>query len=706
MNKAIIPESTVNAIDSTVLGYKFSHVKMSESTMPYTWGMLKNEIKTPQQVVKERSSCLAVQTSGKKTSDAVIKHNSFSSCWIDIDGDDYTLEQVIKLVSNVCLSSLVVYSTASSCREKDGIINGKRWRVIIPLSSETDRHTWLDIQKALVTLCKGDKSAGRVQQILFLPNNPPLISNIAGQGQHYEYKVIEDQPLLDPQSLPAKIKAEIEREQRITKAYNAVKDIKPHAELDQSTLDGIARINEHYDLHDLLIHFGYEWNSRAYRSPNSSSGGYGLIPIDNVRWISFHTCDEMGRDAEVCKYGDTFDVLVCHKYGGDFNKALRDELNLIDPEGQKQRQRTHMENQANTSINHFDNVSSTTPLNFSDFALNSMVNAMKQQMLDDVYILGEFALLGQITNLYAGPNTGKTLTTIKLLIDAVNDGNIKGKDVFYINADDTYRGLVNKTELLNKYEINMLAPGHNGFERIHVEQIISNMVRTDTAKGKIIIIDTLKKFSDLMDKRASSNFMELLRQFASKGGSAILLAHINKHRDDEGKPIFQGTTDSVDDADCCYTIDCIENFTGTDYRGIETTRKSIMFENFKSRGDVKQKHTYNYEIIKGEPYESIINSFKSVNENDALRLKEEQRVSGLLEDNADHIECVLDGIKIGENQKTQLIERLMHQQAISKAAARKVLDNHEGDDPKAGHRWKCKKGGDKNVKIYEGITVF
>lgn len=705
MTTPIVPETSVNAIDDVLIGYKFNHIKATQSTSPYTWSMLKESMRTPQEVDKNKANCLAVQTSGSKTQEAVNNRGYLNSCWIDIDDVNYTLEEVKELINSTCLSASAIYSSASSCRVKGGKANHKRWRVIIPLAAETHIETWLDIQKALCTLCNGDKSAIRTQQILFLPNNPPLIGDDLGQ-LHYEYAITEDKPLLDPRALPEKIKAEIETAKNET--INAVKDIKPHIKRDAPTQNGIAKINDYYNLHDLLTHFGYRHNNKAYSPPNTTSGSYGfyIIDTDPTRWVSFHQCEEIGSNHESCRYGDIFDVLVFHEYHGDFSKALRTELNSIDPKGQKDRQREYKENQANASINHFDNVSSTTPLNFSDFALNSMVNAMKQQMLDDVYILGEFALLGQITNLYAGPNTGKTLTTIKLLIDSVNDGNIKGEDVFYINADDTYRGLVNKTELLEQYKINMLAPGHNGFERIHVEQIISNMVRTDTAKGKIIIIDTLKKFSDLMDKRASSNFMELLRQFASKGGSAILLAHINKHRDDEGKPIFQGTTDSVDDADCCYTIDCIENFTGTDYRGIETTRKSIMFENFKSRGDVKQKHTYNYEIIKGEPYESIINSFKSVNENDALRLKEEQRVSGLLEDNADHIECVLDGIKIGENQKTQLIARLMEQQAISKAAARKVIDIHDGDNPKAGHRWKCTKGGDKNVKIYSVIPVF
>jgi len=348
----------------------------------------------------------------------------------------------------------------------------------------------------------------------------------------------------------------------------------------------------------------------------------------------------------------------------------------------------------------------TIKKSFSDFALNGSVDAMRQQMLDDVYILGEFAILGQITNLFAAPNTGKTVVTIKLLIDAVASGNIKGKDVFYINADDTYRGLVTKTELVGGYGINMLAPGHNGFERSHVEEILKSMTEDNSAKGKIVIIDTLKKFSDLMDKKASSEFMELLRQFVSKGGSAILLAHINKKRDDEGKPIFQGTTDSVDDADCCYTIDCIKSETEKDDMFFEVTYKTIIFENFKARGDVTQKYSYSYEVVKGQPYKDIINSFKSVDEVDALHMKEQQRILTALKDNKSHIECVLDGIAAGEVQKTQILERLVSNQAISKAAARTILDAHEGDDYQKGHRWECKKGGDRNVKIYHPVEDF
>ena len=43
--------------------------------------------------------------------------------------------------------------------------------------------------------------------------------------------------------------------------------------------------------------------------------------------------------------------------------------------------------------------------------------------------------------IYAKPNTGKTLLVIWMLIQAIKDKKIDGKNVHYINADDDYKGL-------------------------------------------------------------------------------------------------------------------------------------------------------------------------------------------------------------------------------------------------------------------------
>lgn len=82
---------------------------------------------------------------------------------------------------------------------------------------------------------------------------------------------------------------------------------------------------------------------------------------------------------------------------------------------------------------------------------------MREKMLEDKYVLGRIAILGQITAIYAKPNSGKTLLTIHLLIEATKSGELDGSSVFYINADDTYKGLVYKTELAERYGFQMIA---------------------------------------------------------------------------------------------------------------------------------------------------------------------------------------------------------------------------------------------------------
>ena len=156
-----------------------------------------------------------------------------------------------------------------------------------------------------------------------------------------------------------------------------------------------------------------------------------------------------------------------------------------------------------------------------------------------------------------------TLKTIWQIIEAIKAGRIKGEDIFYVNADDSFKGLTIKTELAEQYGFNMLAPGHLDFKAEMVIEILAEMIKTDTASGKIFILDTVKKFTDLMDKGRSSKFGESVRQFISNGGTVISLAHVNKHRGNDGKVIYSGTTDLVDDGDCAFTIDVINHASDT-----------------------------------------------------------------------------------------------------------------------------------------------
>ena len=168
--------------------------------------------------------------------------------------------------------------------------------------------------------------------------------------------------------------------------------------------------------------------------------------------------------------------------------------------------------------------------------------------------LGGIALFGQSTVIYAAPNSGKTLITQSLLIGGISNGTIEHPSkVHYLNMDDTSSGLVEKSRIAEEYGFHMLADGHCSFS---ISKFISDVnemvVENNQACGIVIILDTLKKFVNLMDKGAASKFSKIMRRFVLKGGTVIALAHTNKKPGPDGKPVYGGTSDIVDDCDCAY----------------------------------------------------------------------------------------------------------------------------------------------------------
>jgi hypothetical protein len=333
---------------------------------------------------------------------------------------------------------------------------------------------------------------------------------------------------------------------------------------------------------------------------------------------------------------------------------------------------------------------SNTPFSLSVYSLNGNSEAMELKMLDDTYVLNQIAILGQATVIYAKPNTGKTLLVLWLLIQAIKSGAIKGEDVFYINADDNYKGLVQKLKLAETYGFQMLAPGHEGFESSALLEYTRRMVSENAASGKVIILDTLKKFTNLMDKNTASDFMRGGREFIANGGTLILLAHTNKNRNGEGKVIFGGTSDIVDDVDCAYTLDEVE---------AHGSKKHVLFENIKSRGDVAREIAYSYTIKNGQTYSELLDSVEALDEAAAEQARKMKAVNGRLDKNKVAIDAITEAFKQGLTLKTELIEAAHKDSGLSKPRLKKALDDHTGDSFANGGRWKFAKG-DKNSKFY------
>ena len=231
----------------------------------------------------------------------------------------------------------------------------------------------------------------------------------------------------------------------------------------------------------------------------------------------------------------------------------------------------------------------------------------------------------------------------------------------------------------------MLAEGHRNFTASSFLELMGDMTANNQASGVIIVLDTLKKFANLMDKVNSSKLTKVIRAFVMKGGSVIALAHANKKPDLEGKPIFTGTTDILDDFDCAYRMYPIDG---------EPNLKTIEFENIKRRGDVPSVVAYSYS---DESSISYTERFMSVQKVEDAQLNAFKQTAELKSD-AEVISIVTTCIKEGINTKTKLAFAVSERASIGQDKASKFIDKYSGTDA-AIHKWGFS-GGERGTKSY------
>lgn len=319
------------------------------------------------------------------------------------------------------------------------------------------------------------------------------------------------------------------------------------------------------------------------------------------------------------------------------------------------------------------------------FSITGSSKAMRQQMLEDTFVLKDLALLGQWTVFYGAPNAGKTLITLWLLKEVLESLTLDGDHVFYINSDDNYRGLVEKVALAEKWGFHMIAPNQKSFKNSDIIELIIELAESGEARGTVIVLDTLKKFTDLMQKREAAEFGIISRSFVSSGGTLICLAHVNKQKNSEGKSVFAGTSDIRDDADCAFIIDKVGGQLFEDEIAVE-------FVNHKARGDVSERVSFSYSKRYGQSYAELVESVARIDDQKVDQLKLKAEVTQKLDEDAAAISAVFNAIKAGITSKAAIIKNAGHETGISHKTIRRVLDEREGAVYSLGHRWQVEIG--------------
>jgi len=114
------------------------------------------------------------------------------------------------------------------------------------------------------------------------------------------------------------------------------------------------------------------------------------------------------------------------------------------------------------------------------YSLRGMTEELEKLVVEQKYVLGEIALQGESTMLYAAPNTGKTLLSLHLLIQSIKQGKVDPDAVYYINVDDSCSGLLLKNYLSDEYKFHMLAEGHRNFRSKDFLEMMAKMAESGT----------------------------------------------------------------------------------------------------------------------------------------------------------------------------------------------------------------------------------
>lgn len=703
--------STTTAVQKLCSGYGQWHSpNNAKNPKPYTTVTL-DEIRAmlvePSSVAKDQAQWVIPSTTLTRVHEEQRKNGEFWALWAETDEPgEIAFQDFVSRTGSALGYDFLAYTTRGAKPDKH------KARGIVPLAEPVSGHVFVFLQKILNDKLEAagitpDRASERAGQVCYLPN----------RGEYYEYHEETGNGLLSDAAWSDELMAEAQRDHEEQQHREQAK-AEARQRAAQRTQSGqqspMDAWNEAVPVETALYMYGYERPNRRQQwlSPNSSSGVPGVkISDDGMKWISAHDSDaEIGRPCPSGNgvWGDSFDLFVHYEHGGDRDAALAaagDQFITSDGQTITEANRdAYRQNQPEADVSHLFNDETgsqptqgdSSPLTGLDqFALNGMAATMEAQMLEDRYILGNLAILGQSTVFYAKPNAGKTLLTIWLLIEAIKAGEINGEDVFYINADDNHKGLTEKLKLAERHGFRMMAPGYpreNPFKPPMLSGLLQWLIKNEKAHGKVLILDTVKKFTDLMKKDKASEFGDAVRQFVSHGGSVIMLAHVNKHRGEDGELIYSGTSDLVDDADCAHTLDILtdDEFEGT---------RRVKFTNFKNRGDVALEAVYSYDAGAKVRYLDRLESVQAVSDEEREQAEKERQKQEMLERNRDAVEAIRASLRDGVCKRTELIKDAQERSGVGRKQVIRALHDHTGTNALDYQYWNYTVG-ENNAHIY------
>lgn len=180
-----------------------------------------------------------------------------------------------------------------------------------------------------------------------------------------------------------------------------------------------------------------------------------------------------------------------------------------------------------------------------------------QKMADAEFLIPNMIVRGHVAAYVAPGNGGKTTIFIYLCEKLA----AMGMKVLYINVDGSPGDLKRHFAHAEEHGYQVIAPdacdGKSSADVINKFRAIAQ--GNQSCSEYVFILDTLKKFVDVINKSQAKDLYKLFRTLTVKGATVCLLGHCNKYKDEDGKHIFEGTADLRNDLDELIYLDSCKN---------------------------------------------------------------------------------------------------------------------------------------------------
>jgi len=225
-------------------------------------------------------------------------------------------------------------------------------------------------------------------------------------------------------------------------------------------------------------------------------------------------------------------------------------------------------------------LTSSESVNVSDLLSSlALQESHVAEMQDAVFIVNELIVRGHMVAIVAPANSGKTALMIHFAVQIAR----QGYQLLYVNVDAGPDDLKRHFEHSKKHGYKLIAPDAIlGKSPRDVLVEFQRYLKTGVdLSNTVIVLDTLKKFVDVIEKRAAKELYSLLRGLTVRGCTVVLLGHTNKHTNKDNQTIYEGTADLRNDVDELIYLDAQKDEAKSVLR--ITTRPDKVRANIKPR---------------------------------------------------------------------------------------------------------------------------